>query len=195
MQAITLPCPSCGASVAQTDSECEFCHSKIIITRLDEARSMSALQLKKYAASYTKTLAEQPDNAAVQQSVGLCYMQLRLFEKAQAAFERAIEQAPDNAEVYYCAAISQLQGKKPFLTPRANIDRAIEYLDAADMLEPRGIHHYLLAYIKKDYFERKYLNVSPAWHEELEQAYELGVREEEVRELFATIGVEPVMLG
>ena len=156
---------------------------------------MQPLMLKKYVASYSKTLASQPDNTDVLMSMGMCYLQLKLYDKAQAAFEQAIEKAVDNPEVYYCAAISQLSGKKPFLAPRANIDRAMEYIDAANMLEPKGIYYYLLAYIKKDYFERKYLNISPKWDEELEQAMQLGVSTSEVEELFATIGIAPVMLG
>jgi len=41
----------------------------------------------------------------------------------------------------------------------------VEYLNAAIMIELRGIYHYFLAYVKHDYFERKYLNIAPNWEE------------------------------
>jgi hypothetical protein len=35
----------------------------------------------------------------------------------------------------------------------------LEYLNAAIMIEPKGIYYYMLACIKYDYFHRKYLNI------------------------------------
>ena len=63
--------------------------------------------------------------------------------------------------------IPLLKGKKAFLTPMANIKKAIEYVNAALMIEDRGVFHYFLAYIKFDFYARKFLRISPDWREEL----------------------------
>ena len=63
----------------------------------------------------------------------------------------------DQPDVFFYAAVSLLKGQKAFVAPRAAIDKCLEYLNAALMIEPKGIYQYFLAYIKYDYFSRKYL--------------------------------------
>lgn len=46
-----------------------------------------------------------------------------------------------------------------------NINKAEEYLNAACMIEPKGFYYLFWAYIKYDYFERKFLNTSPDYKE------------------------------
>jgi hypothetical protein len=92
--------------------------------------------------------------------------------------------------VFFYAAVSLLKGKKAFVTQRADIDKAIEYLNAALMVEPRGIYHYFLAYIKYDYFERKYLNITPNWQETLQTAIQSGVSAADIAQLAEMLQVE-----
>jgi hypothetical protein len=46
-----------------------------------------------------------------------------------------------------------------------------------------------LAYIKFDYFERKYLNTTPNWKEALQTATDTGVSDADIEQLFAVLGV------
>lgn len=170
MEVISLLCPNCGAPVAAKDKECEHCGSPIIITSMKSAASLSTLQLNKYANSYRKTLENNPDNRDINLSIGICYLKLKLYDKALPAFEKAMEDNFENPEPFYLAAMALLKGKKPFVTPRADIDKMIEYLNAAIMIDPQAIFYYFLAYIKYDYFERKYLNTKPNYHELIEEA-------------------------
>ncbi|MDR2287256.1 MAG: hypothetical protein LBE04_07260, partial [Prevotellaceae bacterium] len=73
---------------------------------------------------------------------------------------------------------------------RSDIDKMLEYLNAAIMIEPKGIYYYLLSYIKYDYFHRKYLNISPNHIDEYEAANEAGVSEDEIQRLFTILGIE-----
>lgn len=170
MEIISLSCPNCGAPVAVKDKECEYCGSPIIITSMKSAASLSTLQLNKYANSYRKTLENNPDNQDINLSIGICYLKLKLYDKALPAFEKAMENNFENPEPFYLAAMTLLKGKKPFVTPRADIDKMIEYLNAAIMIDPQAIFYYFLAYIKYDYFERKYLNTKPNYHVLIEEA-------------------------
>ena len=119
----------------------------------------------------------------------MCYLKLKLYDKALTAFEKAMEDNFDNPETFFYAAICVLSGKKAFLAMRPEIDKIEGYINAALAIEPRGIFHYLLAYIKYDYFERKYFNTSPNYREALAAAYGAGVSPYDIEQLYGVLGV------
>ena len=189
-QVIDLNCPGCGGGVTTSQKQCNFCGRPIVITSFSDMQSFSPLDLNKYASAYRKSLSDNPDNDALNMSIGMCYLKLKLYDKALPAFEKAIEDNFDNSETFYYAAVSLLKGKKAFLALRNDIDKIVEYLNAAIMIEPRGIYHYFLAYIKHDYFERKYLNITPNWEETLQIAIQSGIPSADVAQLFEVLQVE-----
>ena len=190
IKVIKLNCPGCGAPVSTQHKICEFCTRPIVITSITEIVSMSTLEVNKYANAYRKELATNPDNKDLNMSLAMCYFKLKMYDNAVVPFAKAIEDNFDNSQTFFYAAINLLKGKKAFVVPRADIDKILEYLNAALMIEPRGIYHYFLAYIKQDYFDRKYLNISPNWKDELETSLEIGLSEEEASQMFELIGVE-----
>ena len=187
---VDLSCPGCGGGVSTGQKECNYCGRPIVITSFSDIQSFSALDLNKYASSYRKALADNPDNDALNMSVAMCYLKLKLYDKALSAFEKTIEDNFDKPDTFYYAAVSLLKGKKAFLALRTDIDKMIEYLNAAIMIEPRGIYHYFLAYIKYDYFERKYLKITPNWQETLQIAIQTGVQQVDIAQLFEVLQVE-----
>lgn len=76
----------------------------------------------------------------------------------------------------------------PFLHLRPTIDKILSYVDSAIAIEPRPIYYYFLAYIKYDYFKRKYLITSPDYTALLSKALAAGVTEGQIGELFALLG-------
>jgi hypothetical protein len=66
----------------------------------------------------------------------------------------------------------------------------MEYMNAAASIEPRGIYYYFMAYIKFDYFKRKFMNVPPPYTDYMDMAYDAGLSEADANELFAMLGVE-----
>ena len=189
-QVIDLNCPGCGGGVSTGQKQCNFCGRPIVITSFNDIQSFSPLDLNKYANNYRKALADNPDNNALNMSVAMCYLKLKLYDKALPTFEKAIEDNFDNSETFFYAAASLLKGKKAFVAPRADINKIVEYLNAAIMIEPRGIYHYFLAYIKYDYFERKSLNITPNWEETLKTAIQAGLPQADVAQLFELLQVE-----
>lgn len=147
-------------------------------------------QVNKYAGAYRKALAENPENTELNNSIAMCYLKLKLYDKALSAFELAMEDNFDNSETFFYAAVCLLKGKKPFLAIRPEIDKIEEYINAALMIEPRGIYYYFLAYIKYDYFNRKFFKTSPTYQEALATAKQAGYSPSDAEQLFAILGVE-----
>ena len=169
-QVISLNCPGCGAAVSTGDKNCKFCKGPIVISTFNSIEDMAPPLLNKYAATYQKALATNPDDRELNTSIAMIFLKLKLYDKAIVAFEKAIEDNFDNSEIFFYAAVAMLRGKKAFLAQRKDIDKIEEYVNAANMIEPKGIHHYLLAYVKFDHFTRKFLNTTPSYKELLEQA-------------------------
>ncbi len=189
-QVIELECPGCAASISTSTKTCPYCYKPIVISTFNSVHSMPPIEINKRANAYRKALVNHPDNQDLNMSVAFCYLKLKLYDKALPCFEKAIEDNFDNSEVYFYAAICLLKGKKPFLTPRTVIDKIEEYLQAAIMIEPRGIYYYMFSYVRYDHHYRKYYVMEPNYAELYQQAEQAGLSQTDVEELFSILGVE-----
>ena len=185
-----LDCPGCGAPVSTAEKNCPFCKGPVTISTFNSVASMPFPEITKYANNYSRALSTNPTDANICCSAGMCYLKLRLYDKALIAFDNAIANNFDGSEAYFYAAISMLKGQKPFLALRQTIDKALELLSAALMIEPRGIYYYLVAYIKYDYFSRKYFKISPDYKETLIMAASVNPSEHDIKQLFEILNVE-----
>jgi len=189
LQIVNITCPGCGARVPPNATLCEYCKGPIVITSFNSVAQMSLPLVNKYANAYKKNLLEAPDDQNLNTSIAMCYLKLRLYDKAFPAFEKAIEDNFDNSEPFFYAAVCLLKGKKAFLAKREDINRIEELVNAALSIESRGIYLYFLAYIKNDYFKRKFLNTSPTYEECLAEANKLGTSECDKQMLFELLNV------
>lgn len=189
-EVIALECPGCAAPLTIGTKTCPKCFRPIVISTLNMISGFSTVDLKKHVNVYNKAIASNPDNSELNMSAAFCFIKLKLYDKAIVCFEKALEENFDNSELYFYTAIALLKGKKAFLSTRNTINKIIEYIDAANMIEPRGIYYYFLAYIKFDYFERKFLNNPPSYRECLAEAVNLGLSETDVDTLYELMGVE-----
>jgi len=183
VQVEDLKCPGCGGGVGFGQKECNYCHRPIYISMFNSVFNMKMSELK-------NNIVDNPENesANFQIAMGLLLSD-RLYDNALPYFEKAIA-SRDNTEALFYAAVCQLKGLIAFRAPRANIDKAVGYLNAALRREPKGIYHYFLAYIKYDYFERKYLNITPNWEEHKNEAMIAGVSSADIEQLFEMLQVE-----
>lgn len=150
---------------------------------------MPIQEVNKYAGVYRKALTENPDNTELNKSIAMCYLKLKMYDKALGAFEKAIEDNFDDSEIYFYAAVCLLNGKKAFLNQRSTIDKILEYLNAAIMIEPKGIYYYFMAYIKYDYFERKHFRTLPNYVDALQMANEAGLSDYDIEQLYLILNV------
>ena len=190
IQIVELECPGCGTPITTSTQQCPSCFREIVISTFNSVSNMSPLELNKQANSYRKAMVKNPDDKTLNMSLAFCYLKLKLYDKAIPCFEKAIEDNFDNSETYFYLAISLLQGKKAFLTPRPIIDKAEEYIQAAIMIEPKGIYHYFWAYIRYDHHFRKSYRMSPNYQELLAQAKRYGLSMTDVNELYKLLGVD-----
>lgn len=170
--------------------ECEWCHKPIIISTFNSIYSMAMPEINKYVNTYKKALEENPNDMSLNKSIAMCYLKLRIYDKALLAFEKAAEDNFDDSEIYFYSAICLLNGKKAFLNQRSVIDKILEQINAALMIEPKGIYYYYLAYIKYDYFERKHFRTTPNYTEALQMAYKTGISDFDVEQLYRILNVE-----
>lgn len=183
-----LSCPQCGGSITIDQKVCEYCDAPILISTFNTVDSIPLPQIGKHIASYRQALAEEPDNKDMNIAVAMCFLKLKQYTFALDAFEKAMPYNFDNSEVFFYAAVCLLQGKIPFLHLRPTIDKILSYMESALMLEQRGIYYYFLAYIKLDYFKRKFLNTTPNYQQLLAQAHQCGVSDYDIQQLFALLG-------
>lgn len=189
-QIVELECPGCGKAITTSTQQCPQCFREIVITTFNSVSGMSTLEVNKQANAYRKAMVNDPDNQTLNTSIAFCYLKLKLYDKAIPCFEKAIEDNFDNSETYFYAAIALLKGKKAFLTPRPIIDKIEEYLQAAIMIEPKGIYYYFWAYIRYDHHFRKFYRMTPNYQELLLQAKRSGLSQTDVAELYKILGLE-----
>ena len=190
MQAIELNCAGCGGAVSTDYKECPRCRRPVVISSFNSAFSMPVPEINKYAKTYREALANNPDSQVLNTALAMCYLKLKLYDKSISAFDKAIEDNFDNSETFFYAAVSLLKGQKAFVATQSDIDRIIENINAAIDIEPRGIYHYFLAYIKYDYFERHSWDSNPNWKETLQIAIQNGVSQTDIAQLAETLQVE-----
>ena len=184
-----LQCPACGAPVAISDKTCPYCNGPVLIRSFQSVSDMPLAKINKYADFYRKGVAADPQNKELQNSLAMCYLKLKFYDKALKAFDSAIESNIDFSESYFYAAVCVLGGKRPFVIPRPLIDKAEEYLNAAVMIEPKGIYYYFMAFIRYDFHNRKRFKVVPNWEAYLLEAESAGYSPADVESLFALLNV------
>jgi tetratricopeptide (TPR) repeat protein len=189
-QVIDMKCPNCGDAVDTSQKICKSCKQPIVISTFNSVYTMPMPLVNKAAGAYRGVLAQDPMNSEINASIAFCFLKLKMYDKAAEAFEKAVVDNFDNSEIFFYAAVSLLGGKKAFLAQRPTIDKSIEYINAANMIEPKGIYDYLLSYIKYDYFFRKHFMTSPTYDEMLSQAVQTGLSDYDVQQLHEILGVE-----
>jgi len=184
-------CRSCGAAADIGQTKCRYCKQPVLISTFNSVFSMPIPMINQYAATYREVLQNEPNAKDLNNSIAMCYLKLKLYDKSLIAFEKAMEDNLDNSDIYFYAAICVLGGKKAFLMQRPEIEKIEKYINAAILIKPRGIYHYFLAYIKYDYFSRKCFKTNPPWREALLKANTAGVSQYDVEQLFRVLEVEP----
>lgn len=189
-QILDLECPGCGRPLSTDMQECPACHRPVVISSLNNLDVMSMLEINKYANTYQKALVIDPANNKVNGALAMCFLKLKMYDKAIDAFDKAIVDNFDNSETYFWAAVAVLKGRKAFVCQRVEINKAEEYLNAATMIEPRGIYYYFMAYLRYDYFSRKFLKVQPDYKALVAEAIQNNVTPTDISQLFSVLGIE-----
>lgn len=188
-EVLNLKCRGCGASLAISDAVCKYCGGPVSISTFNSVNNMPLPLVNKYANSYRQDLQNNPSNMSANKAIAYCYLKLKMYDKALEYFEKAVTDNFDDSEIFFYAAICCLKGKKAFLAQRPEINKAEEFLNAATMIEPKGIYYYFWAYIKYDYFKRKFLNTTPNYLDMLKFSEQYQTSDLDKAELFEILCV------
>lgn len=183
-----MKCPNCGASITTQTKQCEYCQQEILVKSFKNLAAMPTPQVNKYMASYRVAAAENPNSKDLNTSIGLCFLRLKKYDQAKEYLVKAQADNFDDATPFFYAAVARLQGKKPFMHNRQEIDKIIEDIQAAMDIEPCAEQYYFMSYIKRDYFNRKYLKTTPTWEEYMQEAIDNGLSSADVEEFHAMLG-------
>ena len=186
---VEVTCPGCGGKVDLNMEYCKYCHQPIVFSKLKVIGAMESNSIDKNIRFYLNSLKLEPNNYKLSISLGLCYLKLKMYDKAIEIFNKIIDNSIKEPDILYYLSICLLRGKKAFVNSRKDIDRAIEYLNAAIGIEEKGDYYYLLAYIKFDYFYRKSLRSEPNFIELKTKADLFRFSENEKEELFKILNV------
>ena len=119
---------------------------------------------------------------------GKRFINYKLYDKAVETLENALQSDMSNPDVHFYLAVAFLEGKRPFLLPKAKITRVEEHLRAAIDIEEKALYYYFFAYLKKDFYENKALRAVPSSKELVFKANSLGLDLLEADELFKLLG-------
>jgi tetratricopeptide (TPR) repeat protein len=187
-EVLDLTCPGCGDRVDVNQPVCKYCRKPIIVSKIYDVNNISPLGLNNLVRSYDHMVSEDTNNVEVTLSLGLCFLKLKQYDKAIKYLEKSIELDPNNSEAYFYSAIANLKGLKPFVHLRNVIDKVEEHINSALLVEEKGIYLIFLAYIKYDYFSRKFFNTTPDYQTAIELAQIKGTEELEIYNLFLLLG-------
>jgi tetratricopeptide (TPR) repeat protein len=84
---------------------------------------MPTPQVNKYMASYREAAEANPNNKDINTSIGLCFLRLKKYDQAIEFLVKAQADNFDDATPFFYAAVARLQGKKPFMHNRQEIDK------------------------------------------------------------------------
>ena len=181
-------CPQCLMPIEPNADRCSACDSAIRRTPKNLA-SATLPELNKHIIAYSNLAKEHPESKLANAQMGMCFAKLRQYDKALTFLDKATEDNWEDDGAWFMTAVCLLRGKKPFLAQRADINKAIDCLNTANQINPSALNYLLLGFIKEDYFERKYLNVSPSSAEEYANAEELGATDEDKSTLASLLGL------
>lgn len=181
-------CPQCGAPSESSVQRCIYCRAEFVIASASQLSCLDRPAVEKYIQFYRKTADGDSTGEAVF-ALGLCHLKLRLYSKASESFDQLITAHPEMSDAHYYLAICLFAGQKPFLASRQTIDMALELVNAAIAINPRGVYYYLLALIKHDYFARKFLRTSPDHRQAMAAASSAGVSKEEASAMYEAMNM------
>jgi tetratricopeptide (TPR) repeat protein len=113
-------------------------------------------------------LRAKDDDGEALLGLGICYLQLKLYPVATKNFEKAIEVAPDQPDVYYYYALSLIGGRALRTLRDSEVNRILEYLNAAIQMDGEDSKYlFLAAAIRADYHKMNCLLIPPPGIEQL----------------------------
>lgn len=153
-------CPNCGAPAGLSIRRCTHCKAEFFVKSLAYVGSLEKAAIHKYVTFYKGILREKGDDGEATLALGLCYLDLGLYDLAIKQIDRAIEEMPEQAEVYYYLAVAIFRGRTPKILSFPEILKIESLLEAACQLsDSEAKYYYLRALVKREYYMKNGMRV------------------------------------
>jgi tetratricopeptide (TPR) repeat protein len=185
-------CPQCGAPAKPGLGKCEYCQAQFLVTSLTDLERFDNAGVKKYITHYQQLLKDSADDAQLNSAMGICYLDLRLYDLAAKYFARAIEQMPNSGDVYYNYALALFRGRRPKVLTLTEIKKIEEYLNAAIQVDSsKAKYYYLWALIKHDFYVKNGLRITPPTFQELiYEAHSKSFEKSEIKKMLQHVPID-----
>ncbi len=184
-------CPNCGAPAGPSARSCTHCKAEFFVKTLAYVGSLEPSAVQKYVNFYKGLLRAKDDDGEASMSLGMCYLQLRLYPVAAKHFENAIALVPNQPDVYYYYALSLIAGRALRTLRDSEVNHILEYLNTAIQLDSEDSKYlFLAAAIRADYHKTNCLLVpAPGIEELLSQAMDARRVRPELQRLLQSVPV------
>ena len=153
-----LECPQCGGPVRMDERECSYCHSPILVKRVQDLDKKRPMEINKYIKAYQNFLKNHEGKSPeVFTAMGICHLKNGMYDQAVNALEKAVSLLSEEGDSYFYLAVAKMKGKRPYLQTLSTIKSVVQCLETALSIEPCGRYYYLLYLIQKDFYEKKRL--------------------------------------
>ena len=178
--------------IIEEDVCCSICQKKISAS----SKSVFLCRVcgKHFCASHMDVSHHICNSCSTQESNSnfdryIAELKMQMYDGALSYFKSEMNNTSADPDVYYYAAIAAMRGKNAFSQTRSTIDTIQSYINQAIQCDPKGIYYYFLAYIKYDYYERKYFRTKPNYKEAFSMAITHGVTQSQVNEMYSLMHV------
>lgn len=166
-----LRCKGCGANLSPDNTTCNYCYSENIIRTNESPFSLDQKLAKQYANYFKTKVQNDPLDGNAIFSLGLFYLNLKLYDLAIKSFQKSIELNPEEPEIHYYLALSLIKGRRPKIIPFKEIREIEQYLNAALQLGDKSKYYYLSAIINFDFYASNGMKIpQPDYNELLDSA-------------------------
>jgi tetratricopeptide (TPR) repeat protein len=119
----------------------------------DKLNTVSRNELNGLMKSYQEMLNRDPEDGESCFRLAMCYLHVRIFEKASEYFQRAAQLLLNDSDAYYYFGLSLLSGRRPKTLSLKEVRFIEENLNIAmDLDDNQGKYYYLAAILKYDYY-------------------------------------------
>jgi tetratricopeptide (TPR) repeat protein len=166
-----LRCKGCGANLSPENTTCNYCFSENIVKANENPFNLDQKLSKQYANYFKVKVQSDPSDGNAVFSLGLFYLNLKLYELAIKSFQKAIELNPEEPEIHYYLALSMIKGRRPKTIPFKEIKEIEQFNNAALQLGNKAKYYYLAAIINFDFYASNGMKVpQPDYNELLNNA-------------------------
>jgi tetratricopeptide (TPR) repeat protein len=162
-----IRCKGCGANLSPEHTTCIYCLSENIVKANENPFNLDQKLTKQYANYFKSKVQNYPKDSNAVFSLGLFYLNLKLYDLSIKSFQKALELNPEEPEIYYYLALSLIKGRRPKSILFKEIKEIEQFNNTALKLGDKAKYYYLAAIINFDFYASNGMKIPQPDYNEL----------------------------